>query len=45
MQITKLSNDALAQLLLYGDQDFSYDWNKNILELSLRFIHETGRFD
>ena len=31
VQITDLSNDALTQLLLYGDQDLSYDLNKNIL--------------
>ena len=43
--ITDLSNDALIHLLLYGDQDLSYDLNKQILELTLRFIHETGRFD
>ena len=45
VQITDLSNDALTQLLLYGDQDLSYDLNKNILELTLRFIRETGSFD
>ena len=45
VQIADLSSDALTQLLLYGDQDLSYDLNKNILELTLRFIHETGRFD
>ena len=45
VQITNLSHDALTQLLLYGDQDLSYDLNKNILKLSLWFIHETGRFD
>ena len=45
VQITDLSNDALIQLLLYGNQDLSNDLNKNILELTLRFIHETGRFD
>ena len=44
VQITNLSNDALIQLLLYGDQ-YLYDLNRNILELTLRFIHETGRFD
>ena len=43
--ITDLSNDALTYLLLYGDQDLSYDLSKSILELTLRFIHETGRFD
>ena len=45
VQIANLSNDALMQLLLYGDQDLSNELNKNILELTLRFIHETGRFD
>ena len=37
VQIANLSNDALTQLLLYGDQDLSNDLNKNILELTLRF--------
>ena len=41
---TNLSNDALLQILLYGDKDFSDDVNKNILLLTLRFIHKTGRF-
>ena len=45
VQITDLSYDALTQLLLYGNQDLSNDLNRNILELTLRFIHETGRFD
>ena len=45
VQIASLLNDALMQLLLYGDQDISNDLNKNILELTLRFIHETGWFD
>ena len=43
-QITNLSNDSLTHLLLYGDQDLSDELNRNILELTLRFIHETGRF-
>ena len=45
IQIADLSNDALTQLLLYGDHDLSNNWNRSILELTLRFIHETGRFD
>ena len=45
IQITDLSNDSLIQLLLYGDQDLTDDLNRNILELTLRFIYETGRFD
>ena len=43
VQIASLSNVALTQLLLYGDQDLSNDLNKNILELTLRFIHENGQ--
>ena len=31
--------------LLYGDHDLSNHLNRSILELTLRFIHETGRFD
>ena len=45
LQITNLSNDVLVQLLLHGDQDLSYDLNRKITELTLRYIHETGRFD
>ena len=40
-----LSNDALLLILLYGDKYFPYDLNKNILLLTLRLIHRTGRFD
>ena len=45
VQIANLSNDALTHLLLYGDQDLSNDLNKNILKLTLCFIHDTSRFD
>ena len=45
IQIADLSNDALTQLLLYSDHDLSNNLNRSILELTLRFIHETGRFD
>ena len=45
LQIASLSNDALTQLLLYGDKDLSYEVNRHILRLTLRFIRETGRFD
>ena len=45
IQIAVLCNDALTQLLLYGDHDVSNDLNRSILELTLRFIHESGRFD
>ena len=45
-QITNLSNDALVvQLLLNGEKDLSYDLNRKLLELTLRYIHETGRLD
>ena len=45
VQIADISNDALTQLLLYGDNNLSNNVNRSILELALRFIHETGRFD
>ena len=45
VQIADLSNDALTQLLLYGDNVLSNNLNRSILELTLSFIHETGRFD
>ena len=45
VQIGDLSNDALTQFLLYGDNDLSNNLNRSILELTLSFIHETGRFD
>ena len=40
-----LSNQVLAQLLLYGDSYLPNDLNRNILELTLQYIHATGRFD
>ena len=42
---SNLSNKVLTQLLLYGDENFSYDLNKTILNLTLQFIHKTGRFE
>ena len=42
---TNLPNDFLMQILLYGDKDFPDGINKDILLLTLRFIHQTGRFD
>ena len=39
------SNMVLAQLLLYGDEKFPYDLNKTIFNLTLQFIHKTGRFE
>ena len=40
-----LSNKVLTQLLLYGDKNILNDVNRNILELTLQFIKETGRLD
>ena len=39
------SNEALVQVLLYGDKNFPNDLNKSILLLTLNFIHQTGRLD
>ena len=45
VQINTLSNNGLVQFLLYGDKNLSSDVNKHVLELTLNFIHQTGRFD
>ena len=39
------SNEVLMQLLMHGNMDFPAEINRNILELTLHFIHETGRFE
>jgi hypothetical protein len=44
VQIDSLSNNDIIQILLYGGKDLSKDVNKNMLELTLNFIHKTGRF-
>ena len=38
-----LANEDLLQLLLYGHKDFPNLLNRDILKLTLHFIHETGR--
>ena len=45
VEINSLPNDVLVQILLYGDKNLSNEINKSILELTLVFIHNTGRFD
>ena len=42
---TNLQNNVLIQILLYGDQNFPNELNKNILLLTLQFIHKSGQFD
>ena len=44
VEISSLPNDVLVQIPLYGDKNLSHEINKNILELTLVFIHNTGRF-
>ena len=44
VQINNLSNIVLIKLLLYCDKDFSNSINKSILQLTINFIHKTGRF-
>ena len=44
VEIDSLSNNVLVQLLLCGDKNLSSDVNRSILELTLDFIHKTGRF-
>ena len=44
-QLNILSKHDLMNLLLYGDEDLPSDVNKHIIEYTLNFIHETGRFN
>ena len=44
LSFTNLSNEALVQVLLYGDNDIPDDINRTFLQLILRCIYETGRF-
>ena len=43
-EINGLPNDAIVQILLYGDKKLSTEFNKSVLELTLVFFHNTGRF-
>ena len=45
VRINSLPNNALVQILLYGDKDLPTDINKNVLKSTLKFIHQTGRFN
>ena len=42
--INNLSNIVLIKLLLYSDKDFLDSVNKSIFQLTINFIHKTGRF-
>ena len=45
IQLNNASNHDLMNLLLYGDEDLPSDTNKHVLEYTLNFIHDTGRFN
>ena len=40
-----LDDISICNLLLYGNTHYSYEINKNILELSINFILQSKRFD
>ena len=42
--ISNLPNQALVQIMLYGDKTFTHDQNIQILESTLKFIHSSERF-
>ena len=44
VEIINLRSHLLIHLLLHGDQNFPNELNKHVIELTLRFIHEIGRF-
>ena len=43
--ITNPSNELLSYILLYGCKDLPADSNREILEGTISFIRETGRFN
>ena len=45
VQVSTISNKLLLQLLLYGEEDLPSNVNKHVLQLTLEFIHRTGRFE
>ena len=45
VQLNILSNNDLMNLLLYGDENLQSGINKRVLECTLNFIRETGRFN
>ena len=45
VEINRLSNNDLIEILIYGNEKLSDDANKKILHLTLDFIYKTGRFD
>ena len=44
VEITNVPSALLIHRLLYGNQNLLNGLNESIIELTLRFIHETGRF-
>ena len=42
---TDLSNEVLTQLSQDGDKDLPNDLNRNILKLTIQYMHETGRLN
>ena len=44
-QLNILSNHDLINILLYSTEDLPSDINKRVLEYTIHFIHETGRFN
>ena len=42
---TNLQNNVLMQILFYGDEKFPDELDKNVLLLTLQFIHKAGRLN
>ena len=43
--ITDMDHSSLTDLLLFGNKSFTKEVNSKILEISIKFIKETERFD
>ena len=42
--ISNLPNQALVRITLYGDEIFTYNQNRQIVEATVRFIRKSERF-
>ena len=42
--ISNLPNHTIVRTMLYGDERFTYNQNRQILEATARFIHTSERF-
>ena len=45
VEFRKVSDSTLTSLLLFGSEEQTFDVNTKILNLTIQFLKDTGRFD